>query len=871
MKITKSIVLLVTCTVFLSSFRNGDDHRKSLDPLSIPLEVRKDWLSKGNLVPNPSFEHAEIFKNDSSIKNFKLQGWNVIGNNVQLTDIGRKGVYDKTDAWQGTRAIKIVRTQRDVTEINNPKEGVESDFINVIPGNYDFYFYIRLKDVIPALYPYDRFQTRIDRGIDIRLKFYDKDMKEISPKTTLEYVHKQMDNGFKGYAFSNYFYVTQFDWGKVRGETWHYPFSEGDLPDNCSFVKIFLGLACPGTMWIDDIDFRLSKWNFTPLERMESFFTQKYDRSDLLLPTPQSISNKQSFSLKNKRIEIINPGNILPEKNQAIQLLEQGFSKLKGSSVKVLNTDNSKASSNKLQIIFIEKQKNLNPDLMTAFAGINGKEQGYFIRRSGNKIFIGANQTAGWFYGASTLSQLIDESKATLDYADITDYPDFTGRSVKLAFRRTDSQHDRQLSDSAKESERNGMAQQQLKDIDFYAYYKLNDLGSGIFGKQWWQPNNAYNEFFKTIGDYCIENYKSILRLNIGINPYAHLPEWPEETSLNDSLRNLFSHGSPESFTKITNALKPFLDAGARTVVIRADDHVPHIGPMECDFTLFTKSDKEQFVNLADAQAFLLNKTKAWLNKNYGEVRLEFIPASYSNRFIDNSLGSAEGFFRDLNAHLDPSVVFQWTGTVVRSLSYDMADLDKVLKVYGRKPMVFDNTPYARLASGHYDPFYPINYPPRSVMCNLFEPHDIAYPENFSSYLDSHYYSNNSGSGEVNKIKNLTFADFTWNTKDYNADFSLFKALVKNYGATDAMLLLKFNDAYFKLVASWGQVKLDSANNPGYKIKNEQRQIAEDKIKEVRKAFDSLSPINNPILKQQLKEIMNTKIEDWNKLVKTVL
>src|SRR5699024_8283971 len=98
---------------------------------------------------------------------------------------------------------------------------------------------------------------------------------------------------------------------------------------------------------------------------------------------------------------------------------------------------------------------------------------------------------------------------------------------------------------------------------------------------------------------------------------------------------------------------------------------------------------------------------------------------------------------------------------------------------------IWDNSPYARALESK-NGGYPMNYPGKSILCNLFEPFDIEYPKNFPTYLNPHYYSNNGGSGEINKIKNLTFADFTWNTKDYNPDFSLFKVLVRLFGKENA-------------------------------------------------------------------------------------
>jgi len=873
-KRNKFVLLILFLLLLFSSFEYSvaQSFYSGINPLSNSLKTRQLYYNKGNLVDNPSFERAKIFKNDSLILNFKLAGWDVIGKNVQLTDIGKSKVYNQADAFEGVHSIKIVRKYENVKEINNEAEGVLSDFIEVIPANFDFYFDIRLEKIIPTHY-LDRFQTRIGKNIDIHLQFYDKDKKELSPETYFEYINKKIDNSFKGFAFANYFLIDKFDWARVHGQTWNYPFSEGDLPEGCRYIKIFLGLKCSGTMWVDNIDFRLSRWNFTPLERMDSFFNKKYDLSQLLIPTPQFVSNPKHIELKNKDIRIVYQGADSPENRRAIELLKKHFDGINGVSIKIDKVETTVPASGGLQIILIKESQNLSAGLAAAFAAIRNKNQGYFIRKEDNKIYLGANNGVGLFYAVTTLSQLIDYKNSIIDCADITDYPDFTGRTAGLMSyqNRWSLKQNKELTDSAIEkilNQRNKDLDQQIKDLDFYAFYKINELYSNAsISKRWWLPGDFYKRFFEKIGERCAQ-YGGILNSAVQLNPFYHLDMEEQVDSVTDSLKNLFSIGSDAGFEKIKNVLKPALDAGAKTVMLGSDDFVPHSGIIRGEYTLFTKPDKEQFVNLADAQSFLANKIKKWLDKNYSNVRLEFIPPQYNNRFIDYGRGSAETYFRDLTSRLDSSVVLVWTGNTIRSLVYDLADIRKATELYNSKPMIFDNTPYARnveVANGGY----PINYPQRSVLCNLFEPFDIQYPKNFSTYLDSRYYSNLGGFGEINKIKYMTFSDFTWNSKNYNPDFSLFKALLQYFGVDNARLLLEFNDVYYQFVASWGQLRIEKEHNPLFKCSEKQKNHAEEEIKNMKIAFEAIQPIKNDSLKKELENIMNSKIDAWYKLSKT--
>ena len=835
------------------------------------LSIRQYFYRKGNLVLNPSFEQVRIQKNDSAIKNFDLLNWKVIGRNVQLTDISRSG--NDSGATKGIHAIKIVRTKEDVKEIDNESDGVLSDYINVIPGNYDFDLDIRLDKIIPTPYP-DRFHNRIDKGIDIHLEFFDENKKRINPGYYFEYLNKKVDNSFKGFAFSNFFYIDKFGWGRVKARTWNYPYSEGDLPHNCKYVKIFAGLRCSGTMWIDNLDFRLSRWNFTPLERMDSFFKKKYALSELLIPKPKFISGEQLVDLKNTKISLVYEGEESPETNAALILLRKRFFRIYRDSIKVEKTQTAYSSSKNLQIIFLGNRLTANTNFDEDYKAIMNKEQAYFIRKKENKIYIGANSPQGFFYAASSLCQLIDYKNYILDYVDITDYPDLTGRSsVLMGYQnKWEMEQNKKLPDSVlsqKLKERDEKLSKQIEDIDFYAFYKINLLYDNYFqdSKRWWLPGNFYKTYYSKIGDRC-KQYGSIINTAVQVNPYYHMGMEQREDTLTDSLKNIFSHGTEDGFQKILNVLKPALDAGAKTVMLCADDYIPHLGSVRGEYILFSKSDKLEFPNLATAQYFLLNKLNSWLKKHYGDVRLEFVPPQYNNLFVDYTRGTAESYFHDLMSHLDSDIVIVWTGNTIRSLSYDEADIFRFSDLIKKKPMIWDNSPYARMVESK-NGGYPMNYPQKSILCDLFEPFDIQYPENFPSYINSHYYSNLGGFGEVNKIKYLTFADFSWNTKDYNPDFSLYKALVQCVGKENARLLLKFNDAYYQFVSHWGVLRMEKEHDAHYHLTENERQLALSSLTYMKSSFAALSVMDNKALYKELTDIMDAKIETWDKLVRT--
>ena len=205
----------------------------------------------------------------------------------------------------------------------------------------------------------------------------------------------------------------------------------------------------------------------------------------------------------------------------------------------------------------------------------------------------------------------------------------------------------------------------------------------------------------------------------------------------------------------------------------------------------------------------MINEIYKMLKKEYPGSRYEFCPPWYLNEFIDRSRGYAEQYFRDLIPQIPADVAIIWTGNTVRSLSYDFADIERYRKLIGRYPMLWDNTLYARRLTGKYGG-YAAYYPGKVRMCNIFEPYDIYLPRDFYKYNDGREIYQNGGTYmEYQKIKYITVADYEWNNNAYQADFSLWKALVTRFGKKNAVNLLQFNDNYYSLVAMTMRMERD--------------------------------------------------------------
>jgi len=596
--------------------------------------------------------------------------------------------------------------------------------------------------------------------------------------------------------------MDEFGWAEVRARTYNYPFSEGDVPDGTRYVRLFFGLKGTGAMWIDDIVYRYSKWNFTALERFEPYFTRPLTLAESLIPTPKKFRHINDIvfhaaTLANPRLPVIvlppNPApadfsaaGILREKINAVLGRVMPATEIKRDRIRILENVHSLADILNSTLVFsigrTRVYEKVQPRL--ALSAVSDNPQGYVIEAAqiGDTpiVFLYGETPLGRYYAAATAIQLFEADQAVYHNAVVVDYPDFLGRAYvfKGWQNPTDLQND-------------------LDSLPRMSRYKLNKvyLGYNRPGKTWHQADALYRRGIQAAGRRCHES--GVMSLAMMVNPYAHLGFETSAAQISDQLRYTWTHGSEQSLEMLKDLYRLALNAGAQTIMLLADDSVPHAGVNRQNYALYTREDEKRFVALQNAQAYVINQLKQWLDGTYPGTRLEFCPPWYSNEHIDRSQGKAEYYFKELTAQIPRDVAILWTGPTIRSLSIDMADLYRYKTLIGRWPMIWDNTLYARgLESRNYGG-YPAHYPGKVRMCNLFEPYDTYRPRAFEKYSDGRQmYTNGAADSDVYKIKYATVADYAWNTAAYNPELSLWKALTKTYGRPAAEQILRFNDAY---------------------------------------------------------------------------
>jgi hypothetical protein len=814
----------------------------SFEPLSSPYDTRQSQFEKGNLVVNPSFEDGWAV-GDTAGDAGRINGWEKVGRNVRRVE--RESADPAQEGVASARhAVEIIRKR--ANELDEA-EGIISDYIAVIPGNYYFSYQVKLQNVASNRY---RRGVRLFDAVAVKVLFFDKDKQPIDPGVLNPVSRSLIDNSDKGYSFSNYWRIDEFPWAEVRARAYNYPFSEGDVPDGTRYVRLFFGLKGTGAMWIDNIVYRYSKWNFSALERLKPYFARPLTLAESLIPTPKNFQQINDIvfhdaTLANPRLPVIVlPPNPAPADFSAAGILQEKISTVLGrvmtttefkrDRIRILENEHSLADILNSKLVFsigpTSVYKKVQPQL--ALSAVSDNPQGYVIKTAQigdtHIVFLYGQTPLARYYAAATAIQLFEADQAVYHDALVVDYPDFLGRSYVFKGWQNSTE-----------------LQNDLDSLPRMSRYKLNKvyLGYNRPGKTWHQADALYRRGIQAAGKQCRES--GVMSLAMMINPYSHLGFETSAAQFSDQLRYTWTHESEQSLEMLKDLYRLALNAGAETIMLLADDSVPHAGRNRQNYALYTREDKKRFVALQNAQAHVINQLKQWLDSTYPGTRLEFCPPWYSNEHIDRSEGKAEYYFKDLSAQIPRDVAIIWTGPTVRSLSIDMADLYRYKTLIGRWPMLWDNTLYARnLESRNYGG-YPAHYPGKVRMCNLFEPYDTYRPKAFEKYSDGRQmYTNGAADSDVYKIKYATVADYQWNTAAYNPELALWKALTATYGRPAAEQLLRFNDAYYGVFEMCLRLKSEDS-------KSEDVNHAEKFLEDMRNYLNNISaelPGQNPLI-----------------------
>jgi hypothetical protein len=734
----------------------------SRDPFNIPYKRRINAFMDGNKVVNPSFERGRYFK--GTLKAYELTGWREVGEEIRWVNIGRPE-YDSSEAKTGNHAIKIRR--ENVSEVEEKGVGIMSDYIKVFPGNYSLSYSIRLEDICPNK---ERLGSRLMDAINVRILYYDKNKIRIEGNTRVPGEETRFDNEFKALPFSGFWNIDSLGWIRARGISHKYPFSDGDLPDNIRYIRLFFGLKGKGTLWLDDVSFEFSEKNFTLLERLRRWQDSVFEPRDLLVPDVKFMSDPASFSLYDsdqpeKKPLILIPPNAHQLTLKASQLLQkklnQGSEELE--SVPVVSSLSDYEENRSLVFSLGNNSINRKHGKELPFDAIQDKEQGYFIHRfkdKGNIIAVTGNTPIGDYYAVTTLVRLLDGEALAYNHANIIDYPDFTDRGVIF---QKDSSYD--------ESE-----------IDFLTRSRFNRIYSDV--------TKGQNQ--KTRQDICRLGEKSsgssLYQAGISLNPYRFTgeenPNYLLEQANNDMLRSLIQYGKNHS---------------VNSIILRPDSAFGAKGNCSCFFEPNYDGDHVRYRNLLDVHSTMINRAWDWSGN---EGRISFLPVWHHNRCIIRSHGRGEMYLEELSRKVPGKTEFLWNGPVKYPLLIGETETRYVQKRYKKSPVFLSKDINPLSNSGFIR-----HYPGKARMTSIFDHFALDLPDNFSKLTGSRFITTLDPGSRIGEIKTQSLADYLWNAKQFDPHYSLLKILIYEYGKITALNLIRFNEAYFGLYEMYWKIR----------------------------------------------------------------
>ncbi len=765
----------------------------SEDPVSIPFRTRLQKFERENLVANNSFESGKNFVVDTTETTFRIDGWQKVGDNVEWVNIEMDSLYGPDEAIDSIHAIKIMREKAD--EIDNEGEGIMSDFIKVIPGNYSFSFYIKLDNVCPNA---GRLGTKLYDAVNIRIYFYDKNKIPVSPGLYIPHKEIYIDNSFKGLSFSNFWQIDKFGWNKVIGKSHNYTFPEGDIPDDARYVKLFFGFKGSGTVWIDNIDFHYTRSNFTALERIQILTDTIYSKQEVIIPAPKKIEKYESIIYYKPGIAYSNlpvilvPDNLTAETRNAAKLLKSKIENLFNTLL-----DNT-AQSPDIKIVTRLSPSQLKSSALIFSIGknvlykrfeeilpldkIRDIPQSYFIYTNSdmpNIIFMAGNKSVGDYYASTTAIQLFDNKNFIFHNAKVIDYPDFINRYYHL------TTYDR-MSDIAY--------------IDMLTRYKLN---GAYISNMLIVDNSAFKNVIESVGRKYA--YNDIFNFKILIAPgeFFRYITGGDNTlpSNNITCRNAYQQD------RLTGICKAGFDAGAEGIA-----YVHYfINPYRINQCNVNLSDND----LNDIRKFCryISDLRVNIKNGYPGKKLEILLPFYNNEFIDNEKCKAELFPESAGSFSLDDISYFWSGNSYHSLNNDNADLERMTGYLNKAPLYWDNSIITRSEAGYFSGYYPY-YPGKLRLFNIFEPYDNDNIKVILNNTDkSQIFFNGTVSSELDLIKFATIADFAWNTETYDPDISLWKVLLSRYGSEAAMALMILNDNYYSLAEVILRMKVENQSH----------------------------------------------------------
>ncbi|WP_394618661.1 beta-N-acetylglucosaminidase domain-containing protein [Lentzea sp. JNUCC 0626] len=276
--------------------------------------------------------------------------------------------------------------------------------------------------------------------------------------------------------------------------------------------------------------------------------------------------------------------------------------------------------------------------------------EGYFLSVSPGKIVLGGADTDGTYHGAQTLWQLMGPSR--VPSVQITDHPTMKVRGVVEGSYGDMWSHD-----------------DEMDQMEFYGRVKFNSFiyapkDDPYHRDNWKQlyPAARRAELAELVASAAQNHVKFTYALAPGLS---------------------ICYSGAADYTALTAKYKSLYDIGVRSFSLPLDD-------LQDKWNCTADQQKYGAVSdqhIAQAQVDLLNRVqREFLPTLPGVAALQTVPAEY----WDTDDSPYKSTYR---AGLDERVVMMWTGVGVTPTSIEVFEAADAERVWGRKPLVWDNYP----------------------------------------------------------------------------------------------------------------------------------------------------------------------------------
>jgi hypothetical protein len=734
----------------------------SRDPFNIPYKRRVNEMKTGNLLLNGSFERGRYF--NERLNTFELPGWTELGSSTRWVDV-RREAYTTDQVSEGEHAIRIERPR--VDEVENEGAGMLSDFVKVIAGNYRLEYSIRLEDVHPYK---ERWGSRLEDAVNIRIRYYDKNKIRIGGATVNPVNGRRFDNEFKAMPFALYWQIDSLGWMRARGISNKFPFSDGDIPDETRYIRVYFGLKGPGTMWVDDVRFEFTRHNFTLYERLQNWQDRTFSPYDLLIPTPKRVKPVADHSLFGGT-EATGPPVILIDP-KAPKVVRKAAEELKSAVNQILANSRQEVSPqadiltqfhrqklNDASLVFCLGENDLTNRYRSRlpYDSIDEKPEGYFIHwleNQPNTIFADGNNPIGTYYATNTLTQLLDPGEKVYHHAQIIDFPDYHRRGV--------------------------FCSEGLEGLDFLLQHRFNR----IYPKKEGDQTGPSSSLIRNLGKQSLGGRLFTPGLSLALYPNA------------GNQTNTFPpSGYPTK--QVLQIVSQAQDDHVGSLVLRMDGIFSH--PDSCGRPADGKTPPNGYTGLLEDQIKLIRSLAA---KYDNRMEISCLPVWNTSQCMIRSHGKGEMILRELFNRVPSGVDLLWSGPVAYPLKVDASELAYIEKTTGEVPLYYfrDMNPFTRKD-------FLQAYPGKARMSSLFDHFIVELPPAMARHHHRGLLARATPDSMLTRVGLMTLSEYLWNADDYNPDLALLKALMARYGSDVAWDLIRLNEAYFGLYEMYGKIR----------------------------------------------------------------